>query len=224
MFYNQDIEAFYIYSNRSIAKIDLQNENRDAWKVFLDNKQFDQAYQICVDHSIPNENYIGRLYGDQLFDQQKYSEAARIYFQTDQNFEEILIKFLGQSKKDWNAEEGTQVYLTLWLDHYKTQKNSPQFVAILGLLVEMKLYQLNYLERQESQEGSKTESKTKSDKFLKTKQIFQNFLLQNVENDEVLVNLVNQLMQTHGRLNEIVEFAEKKNAHETVITHYINGK
>lgn len=30
-------------------------------------------------------------------------------------------------------------------------------------------------------------------------------------------------MQTHGRINEIVEFAEKKKAYETIITHYING-
>jgi hypothetical protein len=38
MFYDSNIEAFYVYSKSMIMKIDVSNENKDAWKMYLDNK------------------------------------------------------------------------------------------------------------------------------------------------------------------------------------------
>ena len=257
MVYDRANECYYVYMQSSVKKLEVQHEDKEAWKLYIENDKYREAYEICCKYDMSNREYIGSIYADKLFEKKDYKQAAEYYFRVGKNFEEIFLKYLTQasSLKDERIKDGLEDYLFRWLDYYygaemlESSKNNEKKVVIkqnkiqMGMLIswiiELKLCRLNKLEaefneatqRQIQQEiqmsdMSQTGNIKKQqllDELNLQKQQFKSFLLRYQPIiDDVMIGLINQQMQSHGRLNDIVELAQDKGAHEIIIGHFIN--
>jgi hypothetical protein len=61
-------ECFYLCSERILLKMEISNENRDAWHYYLHKKMYAEAYGICKQYALPNTNFVGSLYANELFE------------------------------------------------------------------------------------------------------------------------------------------------------------
>lgn len=109
MQYDRENDVFWVYSEKSLCKIDGANEDKDAWKLLMDKKLYMEAYKIGKKYNSPYTEYIAGLCGDLLFTQRKYTDASIYYLQSSKSFEEIFLKYL--SCDDMKARIGLEHYL-----------------------------------------------------------------------------------------------------------------
>jgi len=51
-------DNIYIYDSHSIRTISFGREGQDVWGLYLDNKQYQEAYDICKKNRSPNLPYV----------------------------------------------------------------------------------------------------------------------------------------------------------------------
>ncbi|EGR34772.1 vacuolar sorting protein, putative [Ichthyophthirius multifiliis] len=256
MSFDIENQQIWIYSNRKIQKLIIQNEDKvlllkikknifmciyilkkDAWKLYLEKKEYKQAYEISSKNSLEVTEYLSGLYADELFEKRNYVLAAQQYFQTERSFEQITLKFIQgyQNTNEVELNEGLETYLELWLKKLKNEENlKAQKCILLIWLIEIKVQKLNYLEaKYQSKQNQLKKLKEQdelwdrtynqflqlNDKFKKTETEFKKLLSDNLNDLEE--NIVYQIMQSHGRLKDCLEFAQK-NSYEMIILHHIN--
>ena len=47
MLYDKNESCYWIYSSRNIYRLDISNEDKEVWKLYLENKNYKEAYEIC---------------------------------------------------------------------------------------------------------------------------------------------------------------------------------
>ena len=91
--------------------IEIENEEKDIWKLLLERNKFREAYNICKKYDSPFlqhvlisyksyfklMNKVGGLLADDYFAKKNYSDAAVLYVDTPRTFEEIALKFVYES-------------------------------------------------------------------------------------------------------------------------------
>jgi len=206
-------ENIYIYDSKSVKTISLSREGQDVWKLYLENKKYQEAYEICRRNFSSSLQYVAGLYADHLFNTGKYDLAADIYTETSRSFEEICLKYLNK-----DVLGHLEKYLQYWLKQTSGPKDKMRRVILLSWLLEYKLHVLNEKEREiEVMNKSDDERKTE---LVRAQNEFREFL-NNYQRD-LDENVTYSLLQTHGRFNEFVQFAENKERFEDIILHHIN--
>ena len=51
-------ESVYIYDSGAIKIISLARENQDVWKLYLDNKKYQDAYEACKRNRSSSLHYV----------------------------------------------------------------------------------------------------------------------------------------------------------------------
>lgn len=98
MRYERARDEIWIFSGRGVINLSIKNEDKDAWKLYMEKKKYKEAYEICKKYNSTYTNYVGGLLADDLLENKKYEEAARLYVECSRNFEEISLKFfMGKS-------------------------------------------------------------------------------------------------------------------------------
>lgn len=67
MQYEKDDKVFWIYSERTFCKIQVEDEDKEAWKLLMDQKMYIEAFEISNKYNSEYTQYIAGLCGDQLF-------------------------------------------------------------------------------------------------------------------------------------------------------------
>lgn len=143
-------------------------------------------------------------------------QAAALYADASKSFEETFIKFMMCDSDA--ARLGLELYIKIWLKKLLPEEVS-QRCTLLAWLAELLIYKLNNLER-ELKYASGEAIKQLRGRIGETEKELDLLL---VENLEVLdENLIYSIMQSHGRTNNLVRFAELKNNFEMIILHHIN--
>ncbi|CAD8189069.1 unnamed protein product [Paramecium octaurelia] len=222
MQYERDGKVFWIYSERTFCKIETEDEDKEAWKLLMDQKMYIDAYEISNKYNSEYTQYIAGLCGDQLFTQKRYNEAASYYQKSSKNFEEIFLKFLNCD--DMKARIGLEQYLKHLINNLKGEIER---TLVLGWLSELLIYRLNEQEKL-IHETRNYENEAQRDKDIKEKKQQLNQLNEDLDHFlktyklELDQNLVYQIMVSHGRLQNCVEYAKLNNNYEMIIQHYIN--
>ena len=94
MRYERNKDEIWVFSSKGVMQLSIKNEDKDAWKLYMEKKKYKEAYEICKKYNSSYTNYVGGLWADELLESKKYDEAARLYVETNRNFEEINLKFL----------------------------------------------------------------------------------------------------------------------------------
>lgn len=199
LFYEQS-HSFFAWSHKFIYQIVVEHEDRDVWKYFVEQSLFDEAVKFCENTESPSLPKVKGMYADYLFGQSKAIEAAIFYAQSEKSFEDIALKLMD----DRNA---LQKYIESKLEGLPSEMNA-QRTLLSTWLVEIYLDNINHNYMKNDDSVNEAEKKLQS--FLEDHQLDLD--------DETTC----YLLQSHGRIEDWVFFADLRKKHEMVMLHHIN--
>jgi len=195
----------------------LKNEEKDAWTQYMKKGQIKQALENCQSSEKP---FVAGIYADQLFLKKKYSEAAKYYAQSSKTFEEVSLRFIQENLYDCLIEYLEQVLDSL-LERPNQEALKPYKLLLSTWIVELKVNELNSIQAKKDDEklAEAEQDKCKAEYQIKLK-AFRDFLKKT--KDMKNVESVFQVLQSHGKIDECIRYAEMIERYDTVIVHYIN--
>ncbi len=199
--FDPETHSLFAWSNRFIYQILVDNEDRDVWKYYIEQKKYEEAVQFCEQSGSPYIRKVKGVYADELYRQARMLNAAIAYVDSDRSFEEIALKFI-------NYPEALQIYLENMLVVQKPDQKA-QKTLLCTWLVEILIHKINSLYMSED-ENAYNLAKAELRKFLENRK------------EDLDAVTTYTLLQSHGRIDDWVYFAELKNNYEIVVLHHIN--
>jgi len=195
-------QSFFAWNNRFVHQIVIENEKRDVWKYYIEERKFEEAVKFCEQHGSEALPKVRAVYGDYLFGKKKYVEAAEAYANSNRTFEETVLKLISEG-----AHDALQRFLELKLESTRVDLKT-QRTLISTWLVELHISKLNPLYLRDSSA------------FNDAREVFKLFLNKCRQDLDPVTTYT--LLQSHGRVEEWVYFAKLNQKFEMMMLHYIN--
>ncbi|KAL2492637.1 zinc ion binding [Abeliophyllum distichum] len=199
---------FYAYDQSSIFQVSVNDEGRDMWKVYLDLKEYAAALANCRDALQRDQVYL--VQAEDAFNTKDFLRAASFYAKINYvlSFEEITLKFISIGEQD-----ALRTFLLRKLDNL-AKDDKCQITMISTWATELYLDKMNRL-LLEDDTGSENSS-------LDYQSIIKEFRAFLSDSKDVLDEATTiKLLESYGRVDELVFFASLKEQHEIVVHHYI---
>ncbi|XP_059629451.1 vacuolar sorting protein 18 [Cornus florida] len=199
---------FYTYDQNSIFQVSVNDEGRDMWKVYLDLGDYAAALVNCRDQFQRDQVYL--VQAEAAFSDKDFFRAASFYAKINYilSFEEITLKFISLSEQD-----ALRTFLLRKLDNL-AKDDRCQITMISTWATELYLDKINRLLLEDD-----TVSENHSSEYHAIIKEFRAFLS---DCKDVLDEATTmKLLESYGRVDELVYFASLKEQYEIVIHHYI---
>ncbi|KAJ3693670.1 hypothetical protein LUZ60_009150 [Juncus effusus] len=200
--------VFYVYDDNSVFQVSTQDEARDMWKVYLDMGDYAVALSNC--RSPYQRDHVYLVQADAAFTAKDYYRAASYYAKMNyiMSFEEISLKFISVGEQD-----ALRTYLLRKLDNL-TREDKSQITMISTWVSELYLDKINRLLLEDGTAVTDSSSDYQS--------IIQEFRIFLSDNKDVLdESTTMKLLESYGRVDELVYFASLKDKYDIVIHHFI---
>uniref|UniRef100_A0A0E0EIL9 Pep3/Vps18 beta-propeller domain-containing protein n=1 Tax=Oryza meridionalis TaxID=40149 RepID=A0A0E0EIL9_9ORYZ len=205
---------FYAYDENSIFQISSSDEGRDMWQVYLDMKEYATALSHCRNSFQRDQVYL--VQADTAFNTKEYYIAASFYAKMNYilSFEEISLKFISVGEQD-----ALRTFLLRRLDNL-TKDDKMQITMISTWATELYLDKINRLLLEDGTGAtSNAVADSKDSEYRSIVNEFRAFLS---DSKDVLDEATTmRLLESYGRVDELVYFAGLKEQHEIVVHHYI---
>ncbi|KTW28874.1 hypothetical protein T552_01503 [Pneumocystis carinii B80] len=206
--------SYWVYSKDSVYEIVVSNEDCNIWDLFLKNNDYIKALKYAKKNS--HYDIIYRKYGMDLIKQDKARDAAKILAKTTFPIEEIALKFI--SMKDYDS---LRIYLLEKLSMMKKGAIIQKTILSTWLLF-LYITKMNTLEDIQRQkiflnlpDTTQTENKEIQNEFREFINKYKNDL-----NREASYYLIN----SHGRQNELLMYAESINDYSYILKYWIRNQ
>ncbi|KAH9792775.1 vacuolar sorting protein 18 [Citrus sinensis] len=212
--------VFYAYDQNSIFQVSVNDEGRDMWKVYLDMKEYAAALANCRDPLQRDQVYL--VQAEAAFATKDFHRAASFYAKCISlklmegvlqinyilSFEEITLKFISVTEQD-----ALRTFLLRKLDNL-AKDDKCQITMISTWATELYLDKINRLLLEDD-----TALENRSSEYQSIIREFRAFLS---DCKDVLDEATTmKLLESYGRVEELVFFASLKEQHEIVVHHYI---
>uniref|UniRef100_A0A0E0LRV6 RING-type domain-containing protein n=1 Tax=Oryza punctata TaxID=4537 RepID=A0A0E0LRV6_ORYPU len=205
---------FYAYDENSIFQISSSDEGRDMWQVYLDMKEYATALSYCRNSFQRDQVYL--VQADTAFNTKEYYIAASFYAKMNYilSFEEISLKFISVGEQD-----ALRTFLLRRLDNL-TKDDKMQITMISTWATELYLDKINRLLLEDGTDTtSNAVAESKDSEYRSIVNEFRAFLS---DSKDVLDEATTmRLLESYGRVDELVYFAGLKDQYEIVVHHYI---
>ncbi|PKA62970.1 hypothetical protein AXF42_Ash007766 [Apostasia shenzhenica] len=205
---------FYAYDDNSVFQVSVQDEGRDMWKVYLDMKEFAAALAHCRSPLQRDQVYL--IQADAAFSAKDFYRAASFYAKVNYilSFEEISLKFISIAEQD-----ALRTYLLRKLDNL-TRDDMCQITMISTWITELYLDKINRLLLED--DSTSVENATLASRTVEYQSVIKEFRAFLSDSKDVLDQATTmKLLESYGRVDELVFFASLKDQYEIVIHHYI---
>ncbi|XP_073312131.1 vacuolar sorting protein 18 isoform X1 [Primulina huaijiensis] len=199
---------FYAYDQNSIFQVSVNDEGRDMWKVYLDLKEYAAALANCRDALQRDQVYL--MQAETAFTSKDFLRAASFYAKINfiLSFEEITLKFISIGEQD-----ALRTFLLRKLDNF-AKDDRCQITMISTWATELYLDKINRLLLEDDAEFDSGSSEYQS--------IITEFRAFLSDCKDVLDEATTmKLLESYGRVDELVFFASLKEQYEIVVHHYI---
>lgn len=199
---------FYAYDHNSVFQVSVTDEGRDMWKVHLNLKEYAQALANCRDPFQRDQVYLEQA--ETAFSDKSFVRAASFYAKISYvlSFEEVTLKFISIGEQD-----ALRTFLLRKLDNL-AKDDKCQITMISTWTTELYLDKINRLLLEDD-----TASENRNSEYQSTIREFRAFLS---DSKDVLDEATTmKLLESYGRVDELVYFASLKEQYEIVIHHYI---
>ncbi|KAM7498191.1 hypothetical protein LguiA_022605 [Lonicera macranthoides] len=211
---------FYAYDQNSVFQVSVNDEGRDMWKVYLNLKEFTEALANCRDPLQRDQVYLEQA--EAAFSAKDFVRAASFYAKPVLYVLENGIyaacssgffRAGSSSARLKMAEDALRTFLLRKLDNL-TKDDKCQITMISTWATELYLDKINRLLLEDD-----TTSENRSFEYQSITREFRAFLS---DCKEVLDEATTmKLLESYGRVDELVYFANLKEQYEIVIHHYI---
>ncbi|KAF6163319.1 hypothetical protein GIB67_025183 [Kingdonia uniflora] len=199
---------FYAYDENSIFQVSVHDEGRNMWQVYLDMKEYTASLAHCRDAFQRDQVYL--MQADTAFSTKDFFRAASFYSKINYalSFEEITLKFISISEQD-----ALRTFLLRKLDNL-TKDDKCQITMISTWATELYLDKINRI----LLEDDTTSGNVNPEYQL----IIKEFCAFLSDSKDVLDEATTmRLLESYGRVDELVFFASLKEHYEIVVHHYI---
>ncbi|PRQ53010.1 putative transcription factor C2H2 family [Rosa chinensis] len=199
---------FYAYDQNSVFQVSVNDEGRDMWKVYLDMKEYAAALANCRDPLQRDQVYL--VQAEAAFTSKDYLRAASFYAKINYilSFEEITLKFITV-----NEQDALRTFLLRKLDCL-AKDDKCQITMISTWATELYLDKINRLLLEDD-----TALENRNSEYQSIIKEFRAFLS---DSKDVLDEATTmRLLESYGRVEELVFFASLKEQYEIVVHHYI---
>lgn len=206
--------TFWLFTAQEIFEIVVKDEDRDIWKIMLDQQQFDAAMQYA--HSPAEKDAVAKASGDYLISKGLYAEAAGVYGKSNKPFEEVALAFLDNGQHD-----ALRKYLVTKLSTFK-KGQVMQRVMIATWLVEIFMAKLNALDDTIVTKAELTEDLDPvqtQDQLSSVQSEYQDFVTRH--KSDLDKKTVYDIISSHGREDELLFFANAVNDYNYVLSYWV---
>lgn len=200
----------WVISETAVFQYKVTREERNVWKIFADNQQFELAKKYSRGNQV-SYNQVLIKEADMLFDKKKFELSAQIYAEAESSFEEICLKYIQADQLD-----ALKIFLRRKLDNLKPQDQT-QITMIVIWLVELYLNKLE--EKRLSGQGDTVA-------YLDIQKEFETFLALSEVSKCVKNNksTIYELMASHGDKANLMKLTIVNKDFEQVTFQFQNGK
>ena len=211
MYYDQVLNAIFLYNSTDIFKIPLENEHRYLWMDYIEVGNYELALKTLTVEDKQMRPKLHKLYAEHLFKEKKYLESALEYAFSDELFEQVCIKFLSI-----NNNQSLMRYLSL-INYFrirgkKDTLSEKDINFIEKYLINTWLFELLIGKYENVLKGgivSQIKAFTRDSRH---------------GNDYIDIMLLYFILNVYGRDEEIIEFAAIKQDYRTIVLSLINHK
>ncbi|CAM8951692.1 unnamed protein product [Rhodiola kirilowii] len=205
-----DASAGYIYAydQNTIFQVSVQEEGRDMWRVYLNMKAYAVALENCRDQFQKDQVHLAQA--EAAFLAKEFDRAAFFYAKINYvlSFEEITLKFISI-----NEQDALRTFLLQKIDNI-AKDDKCQITMICTWATELYLDKINRLLLEDD-----TATKDGDSEYQSIIRDFRAFLSDcKAVLDEATTM---KLLESYGRVEELVYFASLKEQYEIVVHHYI---
>ncbi|KAG2023080.1 DigA protein [Coprinopsis cinerea AmutBmut pab1-1] len=204
-------KTYWVFTDQSLFELVVTNEDRDVWKIYLGQGQYEAALQYAK--TAPQRDQILKAQAASYFDQGRYYQAAQAYAHSSAPFEEVVLKLLDVGERD-----ALRSYLISRLERTK-KTDVTQRMMLATWLVEFYLGKCNDLD-----DIIASQSVSQDVDNLKTERaILQDDLRQFFDTYKSNLNkeTVYELIQSHGRTDMYLYYANLIGDYQRVVEHWI---
>lgn len=200
----------WVYCERAVFKYKISNENKNVWKIYLEQKRFDLAKK----YSINDETNYDRVICEEAqhhFRNKDYGKSAEIFARSKRPFEEVSLMFM--EIKNFKA---LRKYLTIRLEQFDHVEVT-QLTMTLAWLLEIIISSISVLRAlpvSDSREAELDTLYTELDQLLDNKQI--------VDCLGHHSNLFYDIIKNYADLENFVRLAKLIGDHKDVVQYYMD--
>ena len=212
IYYNSVMNEIILYSSKNVYKILLDLESQYLWEYYVEVGSFKFALKTLGKGDKYMKPTLHKLYGNKLFKEKNYSDAAINFAFSDEKFEHVCLKFLSV-----NNYEALLKYLALTFN-FKLKRNTK-------------------LNKNNSQNEEYF-----IEKYLINSWIFELLIIRKIEKEREEVipfikdytrnpyhgknyidkNILYYILRWHGKFEELIEYEKINQDYEVVIFNLIN--
>ena len=135
-------DSVYLYTSSELFKIEVRDEDRHMWKVFLEKHEFVEALEMCRNDLARDQ--VHAAHAKYLMARGQYVKAASYYAKATEStrFEEVALKFVELGQQD-----ALRTFLLARLDRLGADARS-QKTLLATWLTELYLDRINRLEQE----------------------------------------------------------------------------
>ncbi|KAG0503649.1 hypothetical protein HPP92_003721 [Vanilla planifolia] len=205
---------FYAFDDSSVFQVSVQDEGRDMWKVYLDMKEYATALAYCRSQLERDQVYL--MQAGAAFSAKDYYRAASFYAKVNYalSFEEISLKFISIAEQD-----ALRTYLLRRLDNL-TKDDKCQITMISTWIIELYLDKINRLLLED--DSISVDNAASASNNAEYQSVILEFTAFLSDSKDVLDEITTmKLLESYGRIDELVFFAALKEQYDIVIHHYV---
>ncbi|RMZ78617.1 hypothetical protein DV738_g3729, partial [Chaetothyriales sp. CBS 135597] len=211
---DQKKNSYWLFTPQEIFEIRAEDEDRDVWKIMLQNQDYDAALRYAKGPA--QKDSVATASGDYLSSKGQYLEAASIWGKSSKAFEEVCLQLI-----DSGQDEALQKYLLTKLSSYK-KSSYMQRVMIATWLIQIFMAKLNNLDdmvatKAELAEG--TDADGVQDRLTTTRADFQAFVSK--YKADLDAQTVYEVISSHDREEELLSFANAIADYDYVLSYWI---
>lgn len=206
--------TFWLLTAQEIFEIAPREEDRDIWRIMMEQQQFDSALQQARGQE--QKETVAAAYGDHMAKKGLWKEAASLYGGSNKPFEDIALKMIDNDQPD-----ALRKFLLAKLA--ATKKSAiMQRLMIASWLVEIFMAKLNALDDTIVTKAELSESlnATESRQHLQeVKREFHDFVTK--YKSDLDRKTVYDVISSHGREEELLFFANAVNDYNYELSYWV---
>lgn len=211
---DQKKDTFWLFTSQEIFEIVANDEDRDIWKIMLQNQDYDAALRYAK--GAAQKDSVATASGDHLSSKGQYLEAARVWGKSSKAFEEVCLTLI-----DNGQEDALRKYLLAKLSTYKKTWIT-QRVMIATWLIQIFMAKLNSLDDMVATNAElleHTDTEGAKDELQSTRNEYQDFVTKH--KSDLDAKTVYEVIGSHDREEELLFFANAINDYNFVLSYWV---
>lgn len=211
---DQKKNSYWLFTAQEIYEIRAEDEDRDVWRIMLQNQDYDAALRYAKGAS--QKDSVATASGDYLLNKGQYLEAASIWGKSSKAFEEVCLKLI-----DNDQDDALRKYLLTKLSSYK-KSSYMQRVMIASWLIQIYMAKLNALDDTVATRGelaADTSASGAEQELKKIQDEFRDFITKHKA--DLDAKTVYEIISSHDREDELLHFANTITDYDYVLSYWI---